>query len=75
MRADERRGALWMARVGDTYRRRREPEEDSAVEKRLVSVENEPNSESKADGEEPDGVNEPALVVIVVVSSLVVVTH
>ena len=58
-----------------THYRGREAEEDSAVKERLVSVDDEPDSKSEADGEEPDGVNEPALGVIVVVSSLVVVTH
>ena len=66
--------AIFSTREKGTYRRRRDTEKDSAIEERLVSVNDKPNSERKADGEEPDGVYQPAFVVIVIVD-LAIVTH
>ena len=66
--------AIFSAREEGTYRRRRDTEKDGAIEERLVSVDDKPDSESKADGEEPDGVYEPAFVIIVVVY-FPIVTH
>ena len=66
--------AIFSAREEGTYRRRRDTEKDGAIEERLVSVNDKPNSERKADGEEPDGVYQPAFVVIVIVD-LAIVTH
>ena len=66
--------AIFSAREKGTYWRRRDTEKDGAIEERLVSVNDKPNSERKADGEEPDGVYQPAFVVIVIVD-LAIVTH
>ena len=57
----------------EAYGWRRYAEEYSAVEERLVSLDDEPYAERDAYGEEPDGVDAAALVLVVKVH--VVVGH